>query len=75
MDLSHAPTLGGATPRQRITPELEQRLCLTATLTGSFEAAGQRAAQLSEARARRWLAPLLERLETGEAGTMATARA
>lgn len=31
----------GLTPRQRVTPELEQRLCLTATLTGSFEAAAQ----------------------------------
>lgn len=31
----------GLEPRQTMSPELEQRLCLTATLTGSFEAAAQ----------------------------------
>lgn len=31
----------GLAPRQRVSPELEQRLCLTATLAGSFEAAAQ----------------------------------
>lgn len=34
----------GLAARQRVSPELEQRLCLTATLAGSFEAAAQVAA-------------------------------
>ncbi len=31
----------GLEPRQTMSPELEQRVCLTATLTGSYEAAAQ----------------------------------
>jgi hypothetical protein len=37
----------GLGPHQKMTPELEDRLCLTATLTGSYEAAAQVSAKWS----------------------------
>jgi len=35
----------GLGPHQKMTPELEDRICLTATLTGSYEAAAAMAAK------------------------------
>lgn len=39
----------GLGPHQKMTPELEDRVCLTATLTGSYEAAAQLAAKWGSA--------------------------